>query len=606
MERYLASLYERFRSLDDGVVASYIPEIAKADRSSFAICVATVDGHVYEVGESRIPFTIQSISKPFAYGLALEDRGKQAVLERIGVEPTGDAFNEISLEADTGRPFNPMINAGAITATSLVAGRSHADKWSRILGLFSIYAGRQLELNEVVYESERETGHRNRAIGHMLRNFGILEEDPEGPLNLYFRQCSVEVSCRDLSVMAATLATGGVNPITRERALDPTHVDEVLSVMTTCGMYDYAGEWLYRVGLPAKSGVTGGILAVLPGQLGIAVYSPPLDARGNSARGVAVCEAMSEELGLHSLQAPRACLSVVRSRFSLREIGSKRRRTDPERRILADSGRSAVVYQLQGDIAFAAAELAVRRIAEGSPDAAYVLLDLARVIDFDASAARILLELLRGFAAKGRVLGLVGLHRLPRLQRFLAEQVCQENSVRLVEFQELDGALEWCEDQLLAGQGFSRAGARELSLAEHEFARGLDAAELDLLARAMRRREFAARELLVRKGEPADALYLLVQGELSVLVDAQDGRLHRLATLSPGMGFGEASLADEATRTAFVRADRPAVCWVLERSAYVSLDGPGRTVQVKLLENLLRSTSGIVARLTREAIAAGS
>ena len=364
IERYLSALHERFLALEDGAVATYIPELAKADPRWFGICVATIDGHVYEVGDARQPFTIQSISKPFVYGLALEDRGKEAVLERIGVEPTGEAFNEISLEPSSGRPRNPLINAGAIAATSLVAGHSPEDRWSRILALFELYAGRSLSLDEAVFASERETGHRNRAIGHMLRNFGILDEPPDAPLELYFRQCGVAVNCRDLALMAATLANGGMHPLTRQRALGAENVDEVLSVMTSCGMYDYAGEWLYRVGFPAKSGVAGGILAVLPGQFGIGVFSPPLDARGNSVRGVAVCSALSSELELHSLRAERAALSTLRARFDLRRASSKRVRSQPQREALARAAQQAVVYQLQGDLSFAGMERIVREALE--------------------------------------------------------------------------------------------------------------------------------------------------------------------------------------------------------------------------------------------------
>src|SRR4029453_4362235 len=211
-------------------------------------------------------------------------------------------------------------------------------------------------LDPPVYESERSPGHRNRAIGPMLRNFGIIEGDVDDVLDLYFRQCSVDVNCRDLSLMAATLANGGKNPITHEQALSASNVDEVLSIMTTCGMYDYAGEWLYRVGMPAKSGVSGGILAVLPGRLGIAVYSPPLDARGNSVRGVAVCKAISDDLQLHFLRAPAAALVTVRSRFTLATAGSRRDRSLEERRILSEIGHRAVVYRLQGELSFCGIE----------------------------------------------------------------------------------------------------------------------------------------------------------------------------------------------------------------------------------------------------------
>lgn len=602
VEAYLHALHDRFRHTADGEVATYIPELAKADPAWFGIAIATVDGHVYEVGDARQLFTIQSISKPFVYGLALEDRGKPAVLERIGVEPTGDAFNEISLEAGTGRPLNPMINAGAITATSLVAGRSAEDRWERILSLFSLYTGRRLELDDSVYRSESETGHRNRAISHMLRNFDVLGDTPESAVDLYFRQCSIQVTCRDLAVMAATLATGGTNPVTRERALDPRNVDEVLSVMMTCGMYDYAGEWLYRVGFPAKSGVAGGVLAVLPGQLGIGVFSPRLDPRGNSVRGVAVCSALSDELELHSLRAPRATHSVLRSRFTLREVGSKRLRPEHERTILAERGDRAVVYRVQGDLGFTGMELVTRRFASDWDDAEALVLDLGRATEIDEPASQILFELAVAANAEHRSLVLVGLDRHPRLARFLDEARSQSGAFRLVSFEDLDLALEWCEERLLEGRVPETSSADELPLERHGFLEGLAEAEIEHLKGLMKRREFAPRSFLVRKGDPADALYLLVRGRLSVLTDDARGRLHRLSTLSPGMGFGEPALVEESVRGAFVRADRASVCWVLESAAVHALEASLPLLKIRLLENLLRSTTRIVSRLTREAV----
>jgi len=309
IQDYLERLHRSHADLREGEVATYIPELAKANPEWFGICVATTDGQVYEVGDARQPFTIQSISKPFTYGLALEDRGVDAVLARIGVEPTGDAFNSISLAPTTGCPLNPMINAGAIAAASLVAGDSPPDRFTRLLGAYSLYAGRALEVDRAVYESERSTGHRNRAIGHMLRNFDIVDGDPELALDLYFRQCSVSVDCRDLSIMAATLANGGLNPLSGERAIRADLVEKILSVMTTCGMYDYAGEWLYGIGIPAKSGVAGGILVVLPGQVGIGIFSPRLDGRGNSVRGIRVCADLSRDFELQ-FPARRARLAV--------------------------------------------------------------------------------------------------------------------------------------------------------------------------------------------------------------------------------------------------------------------------------------------------------
>ena len=602
--RYLQSLHERFSGMDGGVVASYIPELAKGDRQWFGIAVAMADGHVYEVGDARLPFTIQSISKPFVYGLALEDRGKPTVLAHIGVEPTGDAFNEISLESGTGRPRNPMINAGAITATSLVLGDSAEDRWERMVALFSLYAGRRLSLSEAVYRSERDTGHRNRAISHMLRNFEIIQRDPEPDLDLYFRQCSLEVDCRDLAVMGATLANGGVNPVTRERVIRASNVDEVLSVMTTCGMYDYAGEWVYRVGLPAKSGVAGGIVAVMPGQLAIAVFSPPLDARGNSVRGVAVCEALSEELELHFLRAPRHSVSAVRSRVTARNFPSKRKRLDAEREMLQAHGDACAIYQLQGDLSFAGIEVVTRRLVTEPAGVSRVLLDFSRVTEMDPPAVRLLLELLESLRAQGRELALAGLGRHPRALRALQEAGARDERLRWPLFDELDIALEWCEQSLLRSLGMEDAIRVELPLGKHELLQNLSPDQVDRLGGLMERRAFAPREIVVQPGEPARELFLVVSGALSVLLEGSDGRLRRLSTLTAGMGFGELSMVGaDATRTAFVRADDPAVCWVLGRSAFASLDTECPDLKIRMLENLLRSATQTLGRLSFEVLA---
>ena len=214
---YLGELHRKYAFLRDGHVATYIPELAKANPDWFGICLVTAGGFVYEVGDSRQEFTIQSISKPFVYGMALEDHGRADVLKKVGVEPSGDAFNAISLDPATGRPRNPMINAGAIATAGLLAGKSHKIRLDRILQTFSLYAGREIAINQEVYRSESETGHRNRAIGHLLRNFDILTEDPDPVVDLYFKQCAISVSCRDLATMAATLANHGVNPVRANR-----------------------------------------------------------------------------------------------------------------------------------------------------------------------------------------------------------------------------------------------------------------------------------------------------------------------------------------------------------------------------------------------------
>lgn len=296
---FLNDLYSKYKSANDGKVASYIPELAKVNPDLFSICIATVNGEVYRVGDFSHLFTIQSISKVFVYGLALEDRGRDYMLTRVGVEPTGDAFNAIVLDEQSKRPYNPMVNAGAIATTSLIHGAGATERLNRLLNMFRRYIGRDVYVDISAFTSERSTGHRNRAMAHLMLNFGMIDERIEEALDLYFQQCAIMVNCQDLAVMAAALANKGINPVTGEQAVDNRYIKDILSVMYTCGMYNFAGEWAYKVGIPAKSGVSGGIIAVIPGQMGIAVFSPLLDARGNSVRGVKVCEELSQQFGLH-------------------------------------------------------------------------------------------------------------------------------------------------------------------------------------------------------------------------------------------------------------------------------------------------------------------
>jgi glutaminase len=303
MRTILRELYEKYLPMREGRIADYIPELAKASPDSFGICVVTKDGQIFTVGDCQQQFTIQSISKPFVFGLAMEMHGRDAVLAKVGVEPTGEAFNAIVLDELSNRPFNPMVNSGAIATADLVEGKDISERITRLLAMFGRYCGRQVFVDNSVFMSERTTGHRNRAIAHLMLNFGMMTDRVEETLELYFQQCSVLVSCQDLAVMGATLANGGVNPITGERALEQQYVKYLLSIMLSCGMYDYAGEWAYRVGIPSKSGVGGGIVAVLPGVAGIGIFSPPLDVKGNSVRGIRVCDELSSRFGLHAFES---------------------------------------------------------------------------------------------------------------------------------------------------------------------------------------------------------------------------------------------------------------------------------------------------------------
>ncbi|GAA2116982.1 glutaminase [Actinomadura alba] len=375
-----------------GEPAGYIPELAAADPERLGAVFATVDGEVYGAGDIDTEFTIQSISKPFTYALALADRGFDPVLAKVGVEPSGEAFNQISLESDTGRPLNPMINAGAITAHSLAGSEdmNPAERVERVVHGLSAFAGRRLKIDEAVCASEMEHAHRNLAIAHMLRSHSILTEDPRAVVDGYTRQCSVLVTARDLAMMAATLANRGVNPLSGEQVIREPVVRQVLSVMFTCGMYDAAGDWATQVGIPAKSGVAGGLIGALPGQIGIATFSPRLDPHGNSVRGVSLFERFSSDMGLHVMEVPAAARAVVRSNH------------------VVGSGPNAIrVLQLQGGIGFAGAERIVRETVDTAPSEVRVALDLTMVYSIDDVARRMLLEVARRLTLDGHEVYLV-------------------------------------------------------------------------------------------------------------------------------------------------------------------------------------------------------
>jgi glutaminase len=590
IDTYLVRLHEVWQDDASGAVADYIPPLALADPSSFGIALTTTEGHSYEVGDARTPFTIQSISKPFTYGLALHDHGFEAVDAKIGVEPSGEAFNSISLAPDSGRPLNPMINAGAITSASLVAGDSGAERERRVVDFYGRFAGRALEVDSEVYESERATGHRNRAIGHMLRAFGVLERDPEEALDLYFRQCSVGVDCRDLSLMAATLANGGVNPRSGERVLGRDYVDRVLSVMTTCGMYDSAGEWVVDVGMPAKSGVGGGVLAVLPGQLGIAVFSPPLDRHGNSVRGVEVCRQISTDLNLNLLHVARSSRSAVRRTYTVADVPSRRRRPEVQTATLAEVGTRCVIQILHGDLVFAAMESVVRGIVERAAAIDIEVLDLTEVTELDLGAGRLLVGLAETMAGEGRTLAIV----TPAPESLLDGLATEHLEV----FPDLDRATEWCENRLLDTHGPHPSPPR-VGLAEHRLTRGFDASQLAALDQVLLARPFAAGERIFGVGDPADAGFLLLEGEVTLELELEGSR-RRFATLTPGLSFGEFAFADASVRPVNARAESDGECLALTLEAFEALGECEPALQAALLRNLLAGYYEIIGRTTRE------
>lgn len=376
---YLTEVLEACSDEDGGETASYIPELADADPDRLALALATPDGTRYAVGDAELRFSIQSISKPFAYALALVDHGLDAVLEHVGVEPSGEAFNEISLDPTTNRPLNPMINAGAITVHSLLSD-------DRVASGFAAFAGRELEVDDEVFASELETADRNHAIAYMLRNHGIIDADPHAVVEGYTRQCSLLVDVGDLAVMAATLANAGTHPVTGEQVVPRWVARQALSVMTTCGMYDAAGDWFTLVGIPAKSGVSGGVIGALPGKGGFAAFSPRLDAHGNSTRGVRIFERLSGDMAMHLMEVPPAARPLTHGHAAKDGDGD---------------GDTDSIYELQGAVDFIGMERLLTELEKEDEGEREIVLDLARVHEVRDVGRRMLLEGARRLALDG-------------------------------------------------------------------------------------------------------------------------------------------------------------------------------------------------------------
>ena len=608
IQQVLERLHRRFLPDRRGRLASYIPELAAVDAEPLGIALVTIDGVVYEAGDTAAPFTIQSISKPPTYGYALRDCGVAAVLRKIGVEPTGDAFNSINLEPETGRPRNPMVNAGAIATCGLIHQEHPEDGFARVLAHISAYCGRELVLDEAVYRSEKATGHRNRAIAHLLRNFNILEGDPEDGLDLYFRLCSVAVNCRDLAVMAATLAHNGVNPLDNRAVLGGQNVRRVLSVMASCGMYDGSGAWLYDVGMPAKSGVGGGVMAVLPGQFGLAVFSPRLDERGNSVRGLGVVQAFSQEFQLHLFHGERGLPGAIRAHYSGAVLGSRAERSEAETTVLEAHGGGVRVFELKGRLSFGSIELLVREIgAPGRGGVELNVIDLQRVTAIDDAAGLLLAEACAGWCGEPRHLALTGTSHLEDFRRQLHERLRDRLPAPRLEllfrFADTEAAMEWAENAILEAEGCGRDPMSEVPLQSQELLQKFSPAELAALRPLLEPARFAAGERILRADQgPGGRLYLLVSGKVSVILPEGDGESRlRLSVLWPGSAFGEIAVLDPETRSADVLADTPVQCLVLRMEALGRLPpGQAGAIQLKLTQGLARLLARRLRRVNRE------
>lgn len=586
---YLASVHERHRDDRRGQawrISEALPPMGEAGEDAFGLCIATGDGYLYEAGDTRVELTIQSISKPFTYGLALADRGIEAVDARIDVEPSGVGFNEIGLDPISGRPRNAMVNAGAIAAAALIDGATLDERSERARAEHSRWAGRELELDEEVFAADLAGAHRHRAIGHLLRDAGVIEGDPDPAVELYFRQCALRVDCRDLALMAATLANGGEHPRTGERVLEPALVERVLSVMTTCGMYDSAGEWVADVGLPAKSGVGGGVLAVLPGQIGIAAFSPRLDPHGNSIRGVAACRQISRELELHFLHVTRARRSAIRASWDVLAGPSSRRRTPAEQDVLGEHGQRAKVFELHGDLLFAGAEAVVRQLTEQAGELDAVVLDVSRVAEAAEIARRMLLD------SRGR----------------LGDRACR---VALVDpdgmfpraadgaspvFDDLDEAVAWAEDLVIDRHGGEPATPERIPFEQHGLVDDLSAGERRVLRELLEARRAEPGERIVSSGDDPAGIFLVVSGQATASVpDATDGT-RRVAVLPAGTSFGKRSLVSAEPHTTDVEADTAVELLVLTPAAMAELERRAPRVAIALLRTMFAQAHANVER----------
>ncbi|WP_019481941.1 glutaminase A [Arthrobacter sp. TB 23] len=598
IENYLKRIHREIAELKDGKPYSTIPAMANVDPNNFGICLTTVDGYIYEVGDTRDEFSIQSISKPFTYGLALADLGMEAVDEKVDVEPSGDSFNEISLAEGTGRPSNAMINAGALTATSLIKGSGGNGRFKRILNTYSAFAGRQLSVNTEIYESELKHGHRNRALAHLLRSFNIIEDDPTPVIEDYFRQCSVLVNCLDLSVMAATLANSGRNPLTGRQVMEIGPIERVLSVMTTCGMYDDAGSWISTVGMPAKSGVAGGTIAVLPGQVGLAVYSPPLDEHGSSVRGMATSQRLSRDMELHFVRAARTGKSAIRSTYDISASPSGIRRNDEAMDILRDNGHRARVIELNGDLLFAGTESMIRELSSLDQTIEFIILDLRRVDEVADVSLRLLAEARENLVSEGRELVLID------SDGALADTF-EDVDREVPTFDTRTAAVEWCEDQLIAAYGDNLFLPTLVKVTDCPALSPLTSEDAAALASRMEEREYDDGHVIRRVGQRFGGVFFILSGKITTSVPGPTGGRVRLTTLSAGMTFGELALGSDDRQETTVKAEGGVKVMVLTADVISQLESEDPRLAVELWKALTRDAYTRVDLYLRETAVRG-
>lgn len=547
--------------LDDlsGNVADYIPELSNCDPNRFGISLATLDGYVYDIGDSQLPFTIQSISKAFVFSMALESLGSEHVESVVSVEPSGEAFNAIRLTADN-KPFNPMVNAGAIACTGLIVEKEGKNAFDKIHETLSRFAGRTLGFDEAVYRSESVTGNRNRAIAWLLRNYSRLPEDVDFALDVYFKQCSILVTAHDLAIMAATLANSGINPVTQEQIISPYVVARTLSVMTSSGMYDYAGQWLYKIGMPAKSGVGGGIIASLPAALGLGTYSPRLDNYGNSLRGIKVCEQISSYLNLHVLSRKNDVKTCILADYGISGISSRRSRRQKEVKILQEHHAEVRIIELIGSLTFATMDYISRTINTSPPSLKYLILDVRRVPSISTAAEGLLTSLREEIENNDIKFIFSGIQIASEIFHQISSKNKEMNDAIFVL---LDEAIEWVEDDIIRRSAGTLNAVEIIPLNEQLLLTDFSEQEILDLSKICVERNYKSEEQIIFAGEPSKSFYFLQSGKVSVKLRSGI----RLSSLSAGMSFGEMALL-ENIRSADVWADTDVRCLELTLSAY--------------------------------------
>ncbi len=568
VDRYLKRLLERHRALPRRPWSTYAEQLTDADVAAFAISLATVDGQRYEAGDTRVGFPIQSISKPMTFALALDRHGFDAVAARVDVEPTGVSYNALELDPETGLPLNPMVNAGAIATASLLGDLEE------ILAGYALFAGRRLELDHRMLVAETASNHRNRAIAHLLKSSGALgDDDPEYALSLYLGQCTAQVDCRDLAMIAATLANGGVNPVTQTRgrlrdgARRLERHDQLWDVRRGGAVAVHGGDAGQERGGRFDHRRAAGSLR--PRRLLAAARR----ARQLNPRPGGLPRHLRRHGAAHDRVRPRAP-SPVRARYTLRERTSKRVRPPERQQLLAREGHRAVVFELQGELLFSEAEFVTREVATFAAGAQVVVLDFRRVRFVLGAVVGMFTDLCEHLAQAGVHLLLSAPQRHEHLATIGAETV-----------PELDVALERCEELLLPQPEPIR-----VELADHDLLIGLPPEAVARLEAGMERRSYAAGERVLQRDDLPEELLLIVSGELSVMLDAADGSV-RVGTLSAGMLLGELALLTDERRSGDVRADTDVEAFALSRAHLTALRGADPTLQAIVLENLVRIVS---------------